>query len=509
MVRGLGFAALSLLEGCFTPPVLGGERHEDPDRVIAQRLALEEGSPLVPVALAGDEAPPDGFFFDVPGAPVIVHFLASGVNLSDRDLGFPRFAKELAALGFASLAFDYPGIGLSRTPKQPNELAAFGRNVIARARDLAPGRPLIVRGTSLGSMVAASALATGEDIAAAVWVAPVRPDTINLRFARCAVLWLPGTLLAPFFRDPPLSSAWDYAGDQPSFVIASEGDPLLAKHHLTELLELAKRGGGGFRLLTPKTHLIPSHYSGCLAEGEATFLAQHGGLEEGQLRSSVFERMRQDFQVDDAALEEFDRVLGSSALETGVSLLLLHAHRTSPDPLNLLPRHPSGTPLSPDLWLPYLREIREYEALKRGGFPGWRFPEVIGHLLFQRRTQKGTPGGASSPFSKLTYSLRGWPFSEELELHFDESFLRSRNFLPLQVYWSDSPHRWILDEPDGPWLAVTRSDQSVLWLHPDPDVESRQVEPADADSFGQPGGADSFSQPGGADSFSQLRARTP
>ena len=291
----LRLAALGLLGGCFTPPWTGGEPLKNPDRVIALQVAHEGTPPLTPVALAGGEAPSDGFFVDLPNAPVVIHFLPSGVPLTDRHLGFRRFARELAGLGFASLAFDYPGVGLSRSPQQPNKLAAFGRMAIARARELAPGRPLILRGTSLGSMVAASALAAEEDIAAAIWIAPVRPDTIVLRFARCAALWLPGTLMAPFFRGPGLASPWDVAGDSPSFVVASEGDPLLAERHLRGLLELAEHSGGGFQLLPPGNHLIPTRYSGCLAEGEATFLARHGGLGEGRLRSLLHARMRHIF----------------------------------------------------------------------------------------------------------------------------------------------------------------------------------------------------------------------
>lgn len=494
--KGWLLAVVTIVPGCFAPPLIGGERIEEPQLAIEAHLAsYPTDVPVRAVALAGAGAPPDGLFVDIPAGPLVVHFLPSGLSFVSQQFGFQRIATQLADLGIGSLVFDYPGVGLSRNSKHHEELREFADAAIRRARDLAPGRELVLRGTSLGSMVAASVLELHEDIAAVTWIAAVRPETVVLRFARCAAMWVPGTLLAPWFRRPQLASPWDVAGQYPGFFVASENDPLLADRHRESLTELVRKTGGRAEIVARGAHVIPSRYVGCLARGEADFLLHRTSADPHVAWANLSRRLGEKFLASREDLDAFEALLGDAAIETALGLLLVHRGLKEPRDLDLLPRRPDGLPIDPSIWLPHLDELRTYLAPA-----GSRTPELLKpDPLFGVRRVDRVEG------LSLRLVLEGWPFREELRMDFDRDELEPEEFLALLAYFAGLRTEWKVDEPDGPWLAVwaeepvlqldeqqrerlargeslsgsipTKRIEFERWIHPDYEVRSRVLLP--------------------------------
>lgn len=86
------------------------------------------------------------------GAPVVLFFHGNGENLA--TMGMAGLFEEMAALGVAHLAIDYPGYGRSTGRPSEERLAAAADAALAWARREHPERPVVAAGWSLGAAVA-------------------------------------------------------------------------------------------------------------------------------------------------------------------------------------------------------------------------------------------------------------------------------------------------------------------------------------------------------------------
>lgn len=453
----------SLLGGCLTPPLLGGEKLDNPrDALDLHLIEYPERVRPRPVRLFDPASPPDGLFVDVPGGPLVVHFLPSGLSLLDEEATFERIATQLFDLGLGSLAFEYPGVGLSRAEKRPDELRSYAAAVIEKARELAPGRPIVVRGASLGSMVGASAATENEGPTAAVWIAPVRPSTIVARFSRCALTWIPGSLVAPWFRTPKVGDPEDAAGRMPTFVVASPGDPLLARRHLEELETRALANGGSRYHGPPDSHLITVRYTGCLAPGETAFYAELFGPIGLDVEGAVRARLTAEFGSEEADLDEFFATLGPEALEVAVDLLVLHDGRPERGRFDLLPRRPDGQPIPPGVWRDQLREVRGFAFLS---------PEETRKVL--RFMLRDAPTrNLLGRDQKLAMTASGWPFDESLEVDLAGPYGDPADYFVRIAHLGGFEWNWT-EKPDGIWLHIA-SSELVARLTPE-QAEAREV----------------------------------
>ncbi len=139
-----------------------------------------------------------------PDAPLVLHFLGSSGSVtipqSAAGLSFDTddLFSALRERGFASLAFDYSGVGASDGERDPRNVPADALAIWRDALRRVEGDParICLRGMSLGTLAVASLLERGVEPGAVVLIAPVRAET-------AAVNWLRdrhGALIAWFTR---------------------------------------------------------------------------------------------------------------------------------------------------------------------------------------------------------------------------------------------------------------------------------------------------------------------
>jgi dienelactone hydrolase len=195
----VGLAAVAwLANGCVYTPVL-----RPPNKNLEERSpALREGLAKVALPVA-DNAELGGVLQAAgDGAPVVLHFYESGGLIS------PRFARlddryaSLADLGCSSIAFDYRGFGRSSGERAPGEMTADALAAYEHAVGMAGGDEsrVVLRGTSLGTIMVASLLQGGARPAAVVAFAPVEADTIARRYSQQFWWGWAYWPIAPFLR---------------------------------------------------------------------------------------------------------------------------------------------------------------------------------------------------------------------------------------------------------------------------------------------------------------------
>lgn len=107
-------------------------------------------------------------------------------ELRGRDLTLTwELLNALRAQGLATLFVDYGGVGASSGERDADRLADDAWTIWCEAVARAGGRPgrVALRGTSLGTVAAATLLERGAQPAAVVLVAPVRGETVVEHFA--------------------------------------------------------------------------------------------------------------------------------------------------------------------------------------------------------------------------------------------------------------------------------------------------------------------------------------
>ncbi|MEM8709588.1 MAG: hypothetical protein AAGG01_01435, partial [Planctomycetota bacterium] len=240
------FAVCTGLCGCITPPVVA-EAHVD-GWTLGESTYPRDGT-VVEVRGAGEDAPVLRGLF-VPsdrGAPIVVHFAESGGSITSSLHRRDQYAA-LSELGFASLAIDYRGVGLSDGKRSPQRLDEDALAIWEHALQLVDGDAsrLVIRGTSLGTVAASSLLARGVTPGAVIAFAPVRPETVARRYGYAVfwdpLVWLVAPLLARFSEGDPLE--WLTRPGVPRLVVASPRDELLGERDFGRLSEGVEASGG-------------------------------------------------------------------------------------------------------------------------------------------------------------------------------------------------------------------------------------------------------------------------
>jgi len=236
--------ALLLLQACMAPVVAPAGSDE----------LLLDGFPEG-TAVAEAEAPDGttlrGVFVPAGAdAPVVLHLLPREASITTGIGAFGGMKQTLATLrelGFASLVLDYRGVGASDGSPSPRDLADDGWAMWQAALERSSGDPstVVLRATSLGSLVAAELLERGARPAALVLFAPVRTETVAANGARERYGSLLGTLVGAFLRSPTTSSLDDVLErtEVPTLLVAAADDVYLPALERDELVRIAQAAG--------------------------------------------------------------------------------------------------------------------------------------------------------------------------------------------------------------------------------------------------------------------------
>jgi len=242
-ITALVVGTIALCGGCFMPPVV--MQAHDAEWTLADSKYPRSGR-IVEVAtedpvLRGLYVPSD------PGAPLVVHFAEAGASVTFGPALRDQYL-DLAQRGFASLAVDYRGVGLSDGATDTGELPTDVDAIYAHALRLVDGDPsrLVLRGTSLGTMAIAHLLAQGHQPAAVCLYAPVFADSVVMAFGYAVYNDFLVALAWPFLRSVPLPRLTDalstYRGAL--FVLGHPSDELLTDREFAELAEAVDARGG-------------------------------------------------------------------------------------------------------------------------------------------------------------------------------------------------------------------------------------------------------------------------
>ena len=118
-LAGALLAGVCALCGCIVPPVIAPSG--DPGWTLdSGRSSYPEDASIVEVPGAAESEPTlRGLYVPADeGAPLVVHFAESGGSIP-QSLHTRGQYRQLAELGFASLAVDYRGVGLSDGERSP------------------------------------------------------------------------------------------------------------------------------------------------------------------------------------------------------------------------------------------------------------------------------------------------------------------------------------------------------------------------------------------------------
>lgn len=238
--------------GCFVPPVIA-PAHDPAWSLDSDRNSYPEDASIVEVPGATESEPTLRGLF-VPsdeGAPLVVHFAESGgaVSISPHNR---RQYRQLAELGFASLAVDYRGVGFSDGKRSPACLDEDALRVWNHALGLVDGdeQRIVLRGCSIGVIAMSSLLKNGANPRGVVAFAPVRPQTVVARYGY-AVFWdLPVWFAIRFVRSfsegDPLK--WIPRSEGFKLVSMGPGDELLGKKEYEDLKSAVEQAGGVVRV---------------------------------------------------------------------------------------------------------------------------------------------------------------------------------------------------------------------------------------------------------------------
>jgi len=244
------FSILSFATSCFAPPVLFEPTGIDVDRAVAtyprthQTVTLRsEGEPvLVGIFVPSEE-----------GAPVVLQFLESSASVVSDTHSYGPLTRELADLGFASLLFDYAGIGRSEGTRSA---ANFERDTFriweeALRRAGGDSRRVIVRATSIGSIPLSLLLAAGAEPGGVVIIAPVLAESVVGHWAD--FLYGPlGVFVAwAFFRDATDVDLVEAiaAADVTPIVLAASDDFLMSEGEIARMRAAVEERGGTWNVV--------------------------------------------------------------------------------------------------------------------------------------------------------------------------------------------------------------------------------------------------------------------
>jgi pimeloyl-ACP methyl ester carboxylesterase len=251
-IEGPSVAALVLTGaacGCLAPPAVLEAEVDSLEQALAR---FPPGTELVETEAAAGHRLRGLFVPAEAGAPVVLHFMDAGNSCAGPKADLGEACAQLVDLGWASLVFDYSGVGLSTGECAVDNLRADARAAWEEALSRAGGDPgrVIVRGISLGTIAAALLLEMGARPAATIWIAPVFPATVAARFARQTLSPAMGLLVAVLYRpvaDIELDGVLARA-EVPALVLTSDEDELTSREERAGLERAVRRAGGRLAL---------------------------------------------------------------------------------------------------------------------------------------------------------------------------------------------------------------------------------------------------------------------
>lgn len=193
-----------------------------------------------------------------PEAPVVLHLLPTGASTrTGVPGGIGRVALDgtllaLQQLGWSSLVIDYRGVGDSDGDRSPELLREDGRAMWREAVLRAGGAAerVVVRATSLGTLIAADLLRAGNALggsqpAGALLFAPIDAETIvpnaaRSRYGTLAGWWAGWTHRTPDF--PGLVAAASSI-DPPLLIVLPARDPYLPPEEAARVRDAAVAAG--------------------------------------------------------------------------------------------------------------------------------------------------------------------------------------------------------------------------------------------------------------------------
>lgn len=235
----------------------------------------------------------------VPSAPsvshlgLIVHFLPTGASWSTGlEGGFGGIPETLAFLsekGWDALLVDHRGVGGSEGKRIPEHLAEDGWAVWGEAlRRRVRGKPILLRGVSLGSLSVAALLDRRVDVDGVILHAPVRSDTVVGAASRERFGRVLGAPIGWIHRDPGVADLWNVLpAPCATLVVLPEEDMYLGPKDHDSFRRLAESSSHPFEVvlrperdhaevvLAAYTFELREHsgrLTGALSEDESKFL---------------------------------------------------------------------------------------------------------------------------------------------------------------------------------------------------------------------------------------------
>jgi len=345
-------------------------------------------------------------------APVVVVATdASMVSGSERlDLGL--LAEQLCAAGFETLIVDYPARdgstkrGFERLPASRQRAAA---NLVA---GLAGERPVVVRGTSLGTTFVARLVEAGVDVRGAALVAPISPPRLVHAAAR-EILGFPLGDVAAWLHATPQLHAPVELTELPLHVVIARDDPFLSAR---DLERLRTRGAPWTVVESEHGHEMTALLGRCLYPGEVEFLARSVGIESDALRRTLAAATRERLNESSAAwLDDWIDDCAVTASDLACHAGAVHLEWRGTKPVHVVPLKPSDLEDSADWW----REQWRMSLIV--GASGSLVPVMVASHNFVPDPLVAATDG----FGSVRYSIDGF-FEDHLEIRHDFDELRRR-----------------------------------------------------------------------------------
>ncbi len=212
-----------------------------------------------------------------PDAPVVLHLLESMGSVTygtHHALGYPLL-WQLRDRGFASLMVDYRGIGASEGWRSPRNVREDAQAMFAEALRRTRGRShrVVIRGSSFGTLAAASLLKHGARPRAVTLIAPVRAETVAKNWFYHYYHPFLAKAVTAFLRLPMrvdiVRALRRWRG--PLLVSAPEDDYVLPPREQPLIRDTVRRRGARW-VSTPYTHaghVLANHW---LSDDESSFL---------------------------------------------------------------------------------------------------------------------------------------------------------------------------------------------------------------------------------------------
>jgi len=250
--------SMMLITGCSAAPLVrpapagGPSAYEDMPYARVLDVQTDDGVTLrgLYVPPLSDDTPAEQR--DLGNAPLVLHLLpsglsiASGVPIGVGRIGLASTLNAFAAAGYASVVFDYRGMGRSDGVRNAGRLAVDGHAMWHEALRLADGQPerIVIRGASLGTLVAAQLLDDGVRPAGVILYTPLRAQSITRHAAR-ARFGPVGAIFSGLYRAPVRADLVHVVqrSDVPMLLVMPSTDEFISDPERNDLAAAAEAAG--------------------------------------------------------------------------------------------------------------------------------------------------------------------------------------------------------------------------------------------------------------------------